>query len=226
MTSRPRNSKPDENAGKVRSLDSDEASLWHQVQRTVEPIDNKRQELKHWLDDMDLNSHASQAAQNSKKPSSSLSSLQKAFEEKSAPIQKLPLKPFERPARKYETAPYSPPTSKPAGSGSIDDRTAKKLLKGKVSIDGRIDLHGMTQAQAHSLLLQFLVQSHAAGDRMVMVITGKGRLREGILRNAVPNWLREPVFSNYVSAFRSAHITHGGEGALYVRLRRKEGRKG
>ncbi len=59
---------------------------------------------------------------------------------------------------------------------------------------------------------------------MVMVITGKGRLSGGILRQMVPHWLREPQCAAYVSAFREAHVSHGGEGALYVRLRRNQNR--
>ena len=126
--------------------------------------------------------------------------------------------------RTYPAAPYSPPVSRPSMPSSfIDDHTARKLLKGKIPVDGRIDVHNMTQEHAHDVLLRFVANSHAAGDRIVLVITGKGRSGDGVLRQAVPKWLREPAFSLHVSAFRTAHVTHGGEGALYVRLRRKAG---
>lgn len=119
---------------------------------------------------------------------------------------------------------YSPPKSKPKiglSASPIDESTAKKLVKGAVPIDGRMDLHGMTQLQAHRALYSFVQDAHFASKRIVLVITGKGNYGEGILRREVPKWLREPAFTNYVSGFRSSHVTHGGSGALYVRIRKK-----
>jgi DNA-nicking Smr family endonuclease len=110
---------------------------------------------------------------------------------------------------------------KPAPSG-IDTKTHGKIAKGRLSIDARIDLHGMTQAEAHGLLLAFLHRAHASGLRHVLVITGKGRGGDGILRRAVPAWLSTAPFRGLVSAHAAAARQHGGEGALYIRLRRAE----
>ncbi len=105
----------------------------------------------------------------------------------------------------------------------LDKPTHRKIAKGRVDIEARIDLHGLTQNEAHGLLYRFLVHAHARGLRHVMVITGKGRSfgSEGVLRQAVPHWFSTPVFRLLVSAFEDAARHHGGHGALYVRLRRQ-----
>ncbi len=114
--------------------------------------------------------------------------------------------------------------------GRLDDRTTRDLKKGRLRIDSRIDLHGMNEAHAHAQLLTHLRHSRAAGLRMVLVITGKGARSGGILRNAVPKWFETPPFNLLVSAWRPAEAAHGGNGALYVRIRReqvaKDGGKG
>lgn len=107
-------------------------------------------------------------------------------------------------------------------SHSLDEPTLEKLSKGRLPIEGRVDLHGMTQAQAYSLLLSFLQRAHAGGIRYVLVITGKGSSSggDGILRRSVPAWLSTPAFRHLVSSHDHASRQHGGSGALYVRLRR------
>jgi DNA-nicking Smr family endonuclease len=113
-------------------------------------------------------------------------------------------------------------------------RDKQRLARGHVDIDARIDLHGMTQAQAHTALLRFLHRAQADGARFVLVITGKGapatvtgpgtaRGERGVLRRQVPLWLGLPEFRGCVLGFDGAHIGHGGDGALYVRLRRARG---
>ncbi|MBS0245925.1 MAG: Smr/MutS family protein [Proteobacteria bacterium] len=107
-------------------------------------------------------------------------------------------------------------------------RAKRGLARGKQDIDARLDLHGLTQSEAHHVLLRFLRSASARGARLVLVITGKGRsgslddsTRErGVLRRQVPQWLSLPEFRAYVIGFEDAHIAHGGEGALYVRVRR------
>jgi DNA-nicking Smr family endonuclease len=110
-------------------------------------------------------------------------------------------------------------------------RDKQRLARGRADIDARIDLHGMTQAQAHAALLRFLYRAQADGARFVLVITGKGapamahkagmvRSERGVLRRQVPLWLGLPEFRGCVLGFDDAHVGHGGEGALYVRLRR------
>lgn len=120
-----------------------------------------------------------------------------------------------------------PPKPKPPPAvGGFDRKTITRLSRGSVAIDARIDLHGMTQEAAHRRLLRFLESARADGARIVLVITGKGAPDavdggRGILRRAVPDWLRSPSFRSHVSGYENAGRRHGGEGALYVRLRRK-----
>lgn len=104
----------------------------------------------------------------------------------------------------------------------MDEPTLDKLAKGRLPIEGRVDLHGMTQDEAYSLLYSFLHRAHAGGIRYVLVITGKGSSSggDGILRRSVPAWLATPAFRPFVSSHDHAARKHGGAGALYVRLRR------
>lgn len=105
----------------------------------------------------------------------------------------------------------------------LDEPTHRKIAKGKVSLGARVDLHGLTQGEAHTLLLAFLHRAHAEGLRHVLVITGKGASfgSDGVLRQAVPHWFATPAFKPYVGAYEDAARQHGGHGAIYVRLRRK-----
>ncbi|UCI08191.1 Smr/MutS family protein [Mesorhizobium sp. B1-1-8] len=107
-------------------------------------------------------------------------------------------------------------------SHALDDQTLDKLAKGRLPIEGRVDLHGMTQDEAYSLLFAFLHRAHAGGIRYVLIITGKGSSSggDGVLRRAVPAWLSTPAFRPLVSSHDHAARNHGGSGALYVRLRR------
>jgi DNA-nicking Smr family endonuclease len=138
--------------------------------------------------------------------------------------------------RRAEPTPVRHPTSKstkPAGPKpalpvlGLDRRQKHRLARGTEAIDSRIDLHGKTQSEAHAALLGFLRHAQAQGARYVLVITGKGRVagpgshgEHGILKRQVPMWLRLPEFRSHVLAVEDAHAAHGGEGALYVRLRR------
>ena len=104
----------------------------------------------------------------------------------------------------------------------IGRKARQRLARGRDVIDARIDLHGRTQVQAHRALRKFLVDAQAAGNRYVLIITGKGRDREqGILRRQVPLWLESPELRSLVVGFDTAHTGHGGAGALYVRVRRR-----
>jgi DNA-nicking Smr family endonuclease len=114
----------------------------------------------------------------------------------------------------------APPPLAPLGR-----RMKQRVVRGKDAIDGRLDLHGLTQSEAHSVLLRFLRTAAARDARLVLVITGKGRGEgeRGVLKRQVPHWLALPEFRALVVGFEDAHISHGGEGALYVRLRRLRG---
>lgn len=111
---------------------------------------------------------------------------------------------------------------KPAEIHPLDKPTHRKIAKGRLNIDARIDLHGLTQREAHHLLYSFLVDAHARGLRHVLIITGKGHSHgsEGVLKQMVPHWFSTPIFRLLVSAYEDAALHHGGNGALYVRLRR------
>lgn len=104
----------------------------------------------------------------------------------------------------------------------LDEPTLDKLSKGRLPIEGRVDLHGLRQDEAYSLLHSFLLRAQAGGVRYVLVITGKGSSSggDGVLRRSVPSWLATPAFRNIVSSHDHAARHHGGGGALYVRLRR------
>ena len=143
--------------------------------------------------------------------------------------------PPKAPAAAKAGPPVAPPPVKakpkpaPPKVGGIDRKTATRLSRGSVAIDARVDLHGMTQDAAHHRLLRFLEAARADGGKIVLVITGKGapanhgpgESGRGVLRRVVPEWLRSAAFGSLVSGYENAGRRHGGEGALYVRLRRK-----
>jgi DNA-nicking Smr family endonuclease len=124
----------------------------------------------------------------------------------------------------------SPPKiAKPAMPplASLGRRERSQLSRGRKEIEARLDLHGMTQARAHRALLSFLQRAHLDGLTFVLIVTGKGKVNgaeaeRGVLRRQVPQWLSQPEFRNLVVGFEAAHIGHGGEGALYVRVRRSK----
>lgn len=117
-------------------------------------------------------------------------------------------------------------------SKKLDGNTAEKLRRGRLAPGARIDLHGMTEAAAHGALLSFLTGAQARGIRLALVITGIGnpkdqdnaewmRARHGVLKQMVPRWLNEKAFAALSSGSAPAHRRHGGDGALYVYLRKK-----
>lgn len=121
----------------------------------------------------------------------------------------------------------APKPSKPATPplAPLGRREKSRLSRGRNEIDARLDLHGMTQSRAHRALHGFLHRAHSEGLTFVLVITGKGKVggseaERGVLRRQVPQWLSLPEFRSLVVGFEEAHIGHGGEGALYVRIRR------
>jgi DNA-nicking Smr family endonuclease len=132
--------------------------------------------------------------------------------------------PPKQPSVQLPAAPAAKPKVQHV-SHSLDDQTLDKLSKGRLPIEGRVDLHGMTQDEAYSLLYSFLHRAHAGGVRYVLIITGKGSSSggDGVLRRSVPAWLSTPAFRLIVSSHDHAARHHGGSGALYVRLRRTRG---
>jgi DNA-nicking Smr family endonuclease len=178
-----------------RQLDAEERRLWKQVARSIKPLRNAA------VDPSDDDVAPSSPPPAERKVESSIA---------------LPPKTKPRPA--------SPPPLSP-----LPRRERQRLARGVAGIDTRIDLHGLTQAQAHAALMRFLRRAQAEGAKFALVITGKGARfaagdgERGLLKRQVPMWLRLPEFRDLIVGFEGAHAAHGGEGALYVRLRRPKG---
>ena len=111
----------------------------------------------------------------------------------------------------------------------MDNKAYTKMTRGKLKPEARIDLHGMTMAEAHPELVAFILGSQAIGRRLVLVITGKGKMRDdggpmparqGILRHQVPQWMAIAPLAQAILQVTPAHLNHGGHGAYYVYLRR------
>jgi len=179
-----------------RRVTPDELELWRHVAQSVRPIKSRRRS----------------AAPKEEAPSAPPT---KAKASK-------PAAPAVAPPKVQAPAPAKPHELTHGLSHGIDRRQAERFRKGKLTIDGKIDLHGRTQQDAHDDLLAFLKRARGAGKRNLLVVTGKGMTtsKVGILRQAVPRWLNEPVFRSLVLAFDYAEPHHGGEGALYVLLKR------
>lgn len=131
-------------------------------------------------------------------------------------------RPLPRPvAPALEAGPGAPP--------NVDRNTALRFKKGDMPIEATLDLHGMTQESAHIALAAFIARARAAGRRCLLVITGKGRRAgsggesTGVLRANVPRWLNGADLRPHVLAITHARPRHGGEGALYVLLKRVRG---
>jgi DNA-nicking Smr family endonuclease len=200
---------PKRSAG--HELSAEERALWEHAARALKPLKGKSR--VHAL-------HEKEA------PAAPGSAHDKAAAQRAGGT------PLRQPARLATVAPAPPPLS------DLDRRKARKIGTGKVEIEGRIDLHGMRQAEAHAELRRFLMRAWADGRRWVLVITGKGApLRRGeddaeligvgseergVLKRNVPRWLDEPELRAIVVGFTTAAIRHGGEGALYVQLRRRD----
>jgi DNA-nicking Smr family endonuclease len=183
-----------------RDLSDDEQTLWTTFTRSIKPL---RQSPK---------------------------SARPAVKQASAPAAVSPsprAQPKPRAVAPRAAAPAPPPALAPLGR-----RLKQRVARGREPIDARLDLHGMTQSEAHGALLRFLHRAQAKGAKTVLVVTGKGSHRQssggarddgrerGVLKRQVPMWLALPEFRPLIVAFDDAHVGHGGEGALYVRLRR------
>jgi len=114
----------------------------------------------------------------------------------------------------------------------VNGTTQDKLRRGLMEPDARIDLHGMTQGVAHRTLFTWLAAAHSRGYRLVLVVTGKGNPKNdenapwmmsahGVLKQMVPRWLKEPELTALIAKVQPAHVKHGGDGALYVYLRKR-----
>ncbi len=146
-------------------------------------------------------------------------------------------RPVRKPVSRSVPPPPAPPPPPP--EGTLDRRTRQRMMRGQVEIEARLDLHGHGLELAHERLRQFIVSCRARGLRTVLVITGKGAApytrhtlhgrdhwhapeRKGQLRQMLPRWLAAPDLAPHVAGFQPAHPRHGGGGAFYVRLRRRD----
>jgi DNA-nicking Smr family endonuclease len=138
-----------------------------------------------------------------------------------AQVAKLPKGAGARPAN--TAAPVRP--LELGDTAGVDRRTADRFKRGRMEIDGRLDLHGLYQEEAHTALVGFIQRSAREGKRCVVVITGKGRVSEGggVLRREVPRWLNQPELRSLVLSIARAQVGHGGDGAIYVLLKRQRG---
>ncbi len=127
-------------------------------------------------------------------------------------------KPASAAPKRRAAAPSKPDPVSPPEPADVSGE--KRIRRGRISPEARIDLHGYTQDEAQMALEDFLARSRARGLRVVLVITGKGRLGEGVIRARFTDWLGSPALSQHASGYAPAHARHGGGGAFYVRLRR------
>lgn len=128
----------------------------------------------------------------------------------------LPLPPV-----KHASVKHVLPVLNHARSPGVDKRTDERMRRGSMVIDGRLDLHGMTQDAAHGALTGFISRAYEGGRRCLLIITGKGREGSGVLRGQVPRWLNDAPVREKVLGFSYAKPEHGGEGALYVLVKRR-----
>jgi DNA-nicking Smr family endonuclease len=178
-------------------LAPEDVALWENVKKTVKRIQNANPKNKN------------KEADAVKLPLEKLITLQP--------------KPEKKEKASVKTVKFSAPAS------SFDRIALRKIKSGQMKIEDSIDLHGMRQEGAHRALENFMISAHTRRMKLVLVITGKGdRFSErkgegGVLRKYVPLWLKETKLRHLVLSFSKASIAHGGEGAFYVRLRKRQG---
>ena len=184
-----------------RRLRDEEASLWQRIARDVTPL-----------------------------PRGAAALEEEIATEEDAPPPPAPKK-IRKPRRSAPAespAPPRPPTLPdldPASPAGLDRRTARRLKRGQLPVEARLDLHGKTQDQAHDALQNFIHESRMARRRCVLVITGKGSVasgKGGVLRQMVPRWLNEPALRRHIIAITNAPQSGGGTGAIQVLLKSRE----
>jgi DNA-nicking Smr family endonuclease len=191
---------------RFRSLTPDEEKLWSVVARSIRPL------------------RPGVRGPGARGPDAVAQAPLSPVEERNAIVGETPRPVKNGAAGPGKVAPNPRPPGPPA-LNPIMRKEKQKLARGHATIDARIDLHGMTQTEAHAALRNLLQRAQAGGAKFVLVITGKGLPNSslngrGVLRRQVPQWLSLPEFRRYVAGFDVAHSGHGGEGALYVRLRK------
>lgn len=203
-----------------RGLRPEEEELWRKVARGATPLGRPRTKLGLSLDD----DSAKPAASDAGKPRAGSGT---------DPIQPFEVGQKSRGQAGSRALMSGEGAGKPSGAAlRMDRKSFGKMKRGKLRPEGRIDLHGMTLDQAQPALTGFILEAHARGKRLVLVITGKGRTRRdsggpvpergGVLRRQVPLWLGQGALKSAILQVTPAHISHGGEGAYYVYLARRK----
>lgn len=203
----------------------EEKGLWDRVKRTVEPLDADQRALysQALADYLDGSIGTSSAPRPQHHPTGAMQHHVKGHPEQHRYSPSPPDKKNIRPK-----GPTTPPLI------NLDRKARTRIARGRTPIDARVDLHGLRQHEAQDVLRGFIWRAHQSGHRTVLVITGKGTRQKdphphappwavgsGILRKAVPGWLSSPDMRAAVLSFEPAGFGHGGDGALYVRLRAK-----
>lgn len=191
-----------------RHLSAEERALWDSVAKQAKPLKTAKRDLAATAPS------PLPAGERSTPKVSGEGTLRRAMKSPLAP----PLSPAGRENTQNLVVSASP-------RNALERRERARLKRGQRDIDARLDLHGMTQARAHRALLVFLQRAQDDGCRYVLVITGKGKMsaegvERGVLRRLVPEWFGLAKFRLLIVSFEEAGIGHGGEGALYVRVRR------
>jgi DNA-nicking Smr family endonuclease len=198
-----------------RHLGEEDVALWDSLARTFEPL----RRAKPRVGPTGAETDAPTAPQPLTPPRPDLKPVTRVLDQRSA-------------AAKEPLRPPSPVATRAPPLAAFERRHARRLRSGQVEIEARLDLHGLHQADAHAALRRFLLGCHARGVRWALVITGKGapggvrpssEHERGVLRRNVPCWLAEPELRAIVVSYTPAASAHGGEGALYVQLRRRRG---
>jgi DNA-nicking Smr family endonuclease len=178
----------------AKETPNQDAALWDQIKGSVKPLKNPQNRAKQHPDAPII--------------------VEKA-------IKRLK-KPANRPKMLVQPPAQVPKASElnPGETQGMDKRSGDRLRRGKMKIDRRLDLHGMSRIEAHHALGQCISDSAQAGKRCVLVITGKG---SGILRTGVACWLNEASLRPHILAFSEAQPKDGGSGAFYVYLKKRRG---
>ena len=197
-------------------LSRKDIKLWQKVAKTVEPLEGRSAELKALIETIDTQTQMDTGDQ----PDATHPVQRRASDAE--------LNAFKDAGMRGKATPQSKTIMPLAG---IDRKEKKRIIRGHLAIDARLDLHGMTQREAHTALFGFLRSAHQQNHKHVLVITGKGSRGEretyaigpekGVLRRVVPKWLSEPDIRSIIVGFEEAHPSLGGAGALHIRLRRR-----
>jgi DNA-nicking Smr family endonuclease len=200
-------------ARRPRELSDHDRAIWTQVAGTARPL-RTRPAADHRTEDRPASERKTRDAPQTAEPPPSphMPTVLRPMGEREAPM-------------RWRVGHDDRPRPVARRTPGLDDSTARRLGKGRIAPQARLDLHGMTADRAHAALARFLSDCAAQGLRCVLVVTGKGRgahggRGDGLLRRDTPRWLSTPAMAVHVVGVFAAHPRHGGDGALYIYLKR------